>query len=56
MQSIQKRQGLLVASPEEVAFRKGLINASQLKRLVFKMLHTEYGLYLNRLADENLFR
>lgn len=56
VQSIQKRQGLLVASPEEVAFRKGFINASQLKRLVFKMLHTEYGLYLNRLADENLFR
>lgn len=51
IEAIQNRQGLLVASPEEVAFRRGFINADQLRELAKPMLATHYGRYLNRLAN-----
>ena len=50
VEAIEKRQGLLVASPEEVAYRRGFINASQLAALAEPMLSTHYGQYLKRLA------
>ncbi len=50
--SIQHRQGLQVASPEETAFRMGLIDAAQLRRLAAAMSKTEYGGYLERLLDD----
>ena len=52
VEAIQKRQGLLVAALEEVAFRRGFINAAQLKILAQPMLSTHYGQYLDKLADE----
>ncbi|BCZ85342.1 glucose-1-phosphate thymidylyltransferase (plasmid) [Paraburkholderia terrae] len=47
--TIQQRQGLLVASPEEVAYRRGWIGAEQLERLVEPLRKTEYGRYLSSL-------
>lgn len=51
IEAIQKRQGLLVAALEEVAYRRGFITAIQLADLARPMLGTEYGKYLKRLAD-----
>lgn len=52
VEAIQKRQGLLIASPEEVAYRRGFIDANRLRELAKPLLSTHYGQYLNRLADE----
>jgi glucose-1-phosphate thymidylyltransferase len=46
VETIQARQGLKVASPEEIAFRRGLINAEQLVMLAEPMRKNEYGMYL----------
>lgn len=52
IEAIQKRQGLLVASPEEVAYRCKFIDANQLRQLAMSLSSTDYGKYLLRLADE----
>lgn len=52
--AIQKRQGLKVAALEEVAFRKGFIDAARLKRLAEPMLGNDYGRYLFRLAENGI--
>ncbi len=52
VEAIEKRQGLLIASPEEVAYRRGFIDAARLRELAKPLLSTHYGQYLNRLADE----
>jgi glucose-1-phosphate thymidylyltransferase len=49
--AIQKRQGLYVACIEEIAFRRGYINKSQLINLAESLLKTEYGKYLVELAN-----
>ena len=54
IQSIQNRQGVQVASLEEIAFRKGWITAEQLKDLAEPMKKNEYGQYLLRLADNGI--
>ncbi len=51
VQTIQDRQGLRAACPEEIAFRKGWIDAHQLVRLAKALQKTEYGRYLQALAD-----
>lgn len=51
IEAIQKRQGLLVAALEEVAYRRGFISAEQLAALAEPMQSTHYGQYLKRLAD-----
>ena len=51
IEAIQKRQGLLVAALEEVAFRRGFISAEKLAELAKPMASTHYGQYLKRLAD-----
>ena len=51
VEAIQTRQGLYVACIEEIAYRKGYINAEQLKNLVQPLLKTEYGQYLNNTID-----
>ena len=50
VQTIQERQGLRASCPEEIAFRKGWINADQLARLAKPLEKTEYGQYLHALA------
>ncbi|MCI6619486.1 MAG: glucose-1-phosphate thymidylyltransferase RfbA [Prevotella sp.] len=51
---IEKRQGLKVACLEEIAFKKGWIDAGQLKVAARQMAKNEYGKYLLRLAEEGL--
>jgi glucose-1-phosphate thymidylyltransferase len=48
---IEERQGLKVACPEEIAYRMGYIDSTQLARLAEPMRKNEYGLYLLRLID-----
>jgi glucose-1-phosphate thymidylyltransferase len=52
IETIEKRQGLKVAAPEEVAFRMGFIDAEALCRLAEPMRKNAYGRYLLRLAAE----
>lgn len=52
--AIQKRQGLKVAALEEVAFRRGFIDTSQLRRLAEPMIANDYGRYLMKLAEDGI--
>ncbi|MDR3449606.1 MAG: glucose-1-phosphate thymidylyltransferase RfbA [Alphaproteobacteria bacterium] len=49
VQTIERRQGLKIASPEEVAWRSGFIDSAQLERLAEPMLKNAYGQYLMEL-------
>lgn len=51
VQTIQSRQGMLVGSPAEVAFRMGYINAQQLRHWAGRMIKTELGRTLHAIAD-----
>lgn len=51
VEAIQKRQGLLLASLEEVAFRRGFIDAARLAELAEPLKSTHYGQYLAKLAE-----
>jgi len=54
VQTVEERQGLIIASPEEVAFRMGFIDAQQLLRLAEPMKNNQYGQALMHIAqDEN---
>ncbi|MCP2005429.1 UNVERIFIED_ORG: glucose-1-phosphate thymidylyltransferase [Buttiauxella agrestis ATCC 33320] len=46
IQTIELRQGLKVACPEEIAFRKGFIDAEQIKKLAAPLSKNDYGKYL----------
>lgn len=52
VQTIEHRQGLKIASPEEIAFRKNWISQAQLEKLAKLMLKTGYGKYLMQLIKE----
>jgi len=49
--SIERRQGLKIASPEEIAYRLHLIDAKQLLNLAKPLSKSEYGQYLERVAS-----
>jgi glucose-1-phosphate thymidylyltransferase len=53
--TLEHRQGLKVACPEEIAFRKGWINAQQLEVLAAPMKKNSYGQYLSRILKETVF-
>jgi len=53
VEAIQERQGLKVACIEEIAFRNGWIDASQLERLAAELAKSGYGEYLQRLVHED---
>jgi glucose-1-phosphate thymidylyltransferase len=50
--TLQKRQGLMVACPEEIAFRQGWIDETQLDELARPLCKSGYGEYLLRLVEE----
>ncbi len=53
--TLEKRQGLKVACPEEIAYRSGWIDALQLERLAQPMLKNGYGAYLMQVLRETVF-
>jgi glucose-1-phosphate thymidylyltransferase len=53
--TIEKRQGLKVACPEEIAYRKGYINAAQLEQLAQPLKKNAYGQYLLRILGDRIF-
>ncbi len=50
--TIQERQGLMVACPEEIAYRMGYITRAKLEALAMPMSKNSYGQYLLRIANE----
>ncbi len=53
--TLEKRQGLKVACPEEIAYRSGWIDAGQLERLAAPLLKNGYGQYLMQVLREKAF-
>ena len=55
VQTIERRQGLKVACPEEIAYRLGYITTTQLEELANKIGKSTYGQYLKLLLTETLY-
>ena len=55
IQTIEHRQGLKIACPEEIAYRQGFIDAAQLEKLAAPLLKSGYGDYLMQVLRENGF-
>jgi glucose-1-phosphate thymidylyltransferase len=55
IETLELRQGLKIGCPEEVAYRKGYIDAGQLERLAYPMSKNEYGRYLLELLRSEEF-
>jgi glucose-1-phosphate thymidylyltransferase len=53
--TLEKRQGLKVACPEEIAFRQGWINATQLEALAQPLAKNGYGQYLLKVLKEKVY-
>jgi glucose-1-phosphate thymidylyltransferase len=53
--TLEKRQGLKVACPEEIAFRSGWIQAEHLERLAKPMMKNGYGQYLMKVLADGIF-
>jgi glucose-1-phosphate thymidylyltransferase len=55
IQTIERRQGLMVSCPEEIAYRYGYISAEQLEAIANIMKNNQYGAYLQQLLREKVF-
>jgi glucose-1-phosphate thymidylyltransferase len=55
IQTIEKRQGLKIGCPEEIAWRAGWIDSPQLERLAAPLAKNGYGQYLLRILEERVF-
>jgi glucose-1-phosphate thymidylyltransferase len=55
IETIERRQGLKIACPEEIAYRMGFIDAGQLRALAQPLAKSGYGEYLLRVLDERVF-
>jgi len=56
IETIERRQGLKIACPEEIAWRMGFISAARLRALAAKLSKSSYGQYLRRVLAEKLYR
>jgi len=52
--TLENRQGLKVACPEEISYRRGWINRSQLEKLAAPLSQNRYGQYLKRVLNEKI--
>jgi glucose-1-phosphate thymidylyltransferase len=50
--TLQKRQGLMVACPEEIAYRQGWISAGAVQKVADQLKKNSYGQYLTRILNE----
>ncbi|MGZ5042076.1 MAG: sugar phosphate nucleotidyltransferase, partial [Usitatibacter sp.] len=55
IETIERRQGLKIACPEEIAFRMGYVDAAQLERLAEPMKKNAYGQYLLAVLRDRVF-
>jgi glucose-1-phosphate thymidylyltransferase len=55
IETIEKRQGLKVACPEEIAYRQGYIDAAQLGKLAESIKNNNYGRYLRNLLSDRVY-
>jgi len=55
IQTIEKRQGLKIACPEEIAWRAGWIDAAHLQKLAAPLAKNGYGQYLKQILEEKVF-
>jgi glucose-1-phosphate thymidylyltransferase len=55
IETIEKRQGLKIACPEEIAYRMNFIDSAALDRLADKYIKNNYGQYLKQLLNEQVF-
>jgi glucose-1-phosphate thymidylyltransferase len=55
IETIERRQGLKIACPEEVAYRQGWVSAAEIEALARPMLKNSYGQYLMRMLSEKLY-
>ena len=55
VETVQKRQGMMVACPEEIAWRNGWLDDSQLKARAEKLQKNHYGKYLLMLLEKNIY-
>ncbi|TAG49218.1 MAG: glucose-1-phosphate thymidylyltransferase [Betaproteobacteria bacterium] len=55
VQTIERRQGLKVCCPEEIAYRQGFVDAAQLERLAKPLAKSGYGQYLMDVLKEQVF-
>lgn len=55
IQTIEHRQALKVACPEEIAYRKGFIDRAQLEKLAMPLLKSGYGRYLMQMLEDKNF-
>ncbi len=53
VQTVESRQGFMIACPEEIAFRQGWIGSDDLRRMGEQLRNNGYGRYLLKLADGN---
>ena len=53
IQTLEKRQGLKICCPEEIAYRKGYINAAQVEKLAAPLAKNAYGQYLLAMLKEH---
>ena len=53
--TLEKRQGLKVACPEEIAYRFGWISAEQVTKLAQPMLKNGYGQYLLKVINDTIY-
>jgi glucose-1-phosphate thymidylyltransferase len=55
IETIERRQGLKIACPEEIAYRAGWISAGEVEQLAVPLAKSGYGQYLMRMLNERLF-